>query len=86
MDFTQIEHQAAVDGLKAAGNHVHLVRFIHEFEENIYRLFQVIRRLAPPVMEEIQLNKPPTLHLGFSIAGGISHEHVKGFVSFLLIK
>jgi hypothetical protein len=31
-------------------------------------------------MEEIQLNKPPTSHLGFSIAGGISHEHVKGFV------
>ncbi len=30
-------------------------------------------------MEEIQLNKPPTAHLGFSIAGGISHEHVKGF-------
>ncbi len=27
MDFTQIEHQAAVDGLKAAGNHVHLVSF-----------------------------------------------------------
>jgi hypothetical protein len=31
-------------------------------------------------MEEIQLNKPPNTHLGFSIAGGISHEHVKGFV------
>jgi hypothetical protein len=30
-------------------------------------------------MEEIQLNKPPNTHLGFSIAGGISHEHVKGF-------
>jgi hypothetical protein len=30
-------------------------------------------------MEEIQLHKPPTIHLGFSIAGGISHEHVKGF-------
>jgi len=25
MDFTHIEHQAAVDGLKAAGNHVSLV-------------------------------------------------------------
>ena len=25
MDFTRIEHQAAVDGLKAAGNHVTLV-------------------------------------------------------------
>lgn len=25
IDFTQIEHQAAVDALKAAGNHVHLV-------------------------------------------------------------
>ncbi|CAF4027581.1 unnamed protein product, partial [Rotaria sordida] len=62
MDFTHIEHQAAVDGLKAAGNHVNLL----------------IRRLAPPIMEEIQLNKPPNAHLGFSIAGGISHEHVKG--------
>ncbi|CAF0737147.1 unnamed protein product [Adineta steineri] len=62
MDFTQIEHQAAVDGLKAAGNHVSLS----------------IRRLSPPVMEEIQLNRPPNAHLGFSIAGGISHEHVKG--------
>ena len=31
-------------------------------------------------MEEIQLHKPATAHLGFSIAGGISHEHVKGFV------
>lgn len=30
-------------------------------------------------MEEIQLNKPANAHLGFSIAGGISHEHVKGF-------
>jgi hypothetical protein len=37
-------------------------------------------------MEEIQLNKPPTAHLGFSIAGGISHEHVKGFVRILLIE
>ncbi|CAF5203735.1 unnamed protein product, partial [Rotaria magnacalcarata] len=62
VDFTHIEHQAAVDGLKAAGNHVTLL----------------IRRLAPPIMEEIQLNKPPNAHLGFSIAGGISHEHVKG--------
>ncbi|CAF2449682.1 unnamed protein product [Rotaria sp. Silwood2] len=62
MDFTHIEHQAAVDGLKAAGNHVNLL----------------IRRLAPPIMEEIQLNKPSNAHLGFSIAGGISHEHVKG--------
>ncbi|CAF3465528.1 unnamed protein product [Rotaria sp. Silwood1] len=62
MDFTRIEHQAAVDGLKAAGNHVNLL----------------IRRLAPPIMEEIQLNKPPNANLGFSIAGGISHEHVKG--------
>jgi hypothetical protein len=25
MDFTHIEHQAAVDGLNAAGNHVSLV-------------------------------------------------------------
>jgi hypothetical protein len=28
MDFTHIEHQAAVDGLKAAGNHVSLVSFL----------------------------------------------------------
>jgi len=28
MDFTRIEHQAAVDGLKAAGNHVKLVSFV----------------------------------------------------------
>jgi hypothetical protein len=33
-------------------------------------------------MEEIQLNKPSTSHLGFSIAGGISHEHVKGLVFY----
>lgn len=33
MDFTQIEHQAAVDGLKAAGNQVHLVRFLFCFEQ-----------------------------------------------------
>lgn len=61
-DFTCIKHQDAVDELKAAGTHVHLS----------------IRRLAPPIMEEIQLHKPATAHLGFSIAGGISHEHVKG--------
>ncbi len=30
MDFTQIDHQAAVDGLKAAGNHVHLVSSMYE--------------------------------------------------------
>ena len=29
-------------------------------------------------MEEIPLQKPANAHLGFSIAGGISHEHVKG--------
>jgi hypothetical protein len=33
-------------------------------------------------MEEIELEKPPNVHLGFSIAGGITHEHVKGFVLF----
>jgi hypothetical protein len=33
-------------------------------------------------MEEIILEKPPNVHLGFSIAGGITHEHVKGFVLF----
>ncbi|CAF0856080.1 unnamed protein product [Adineta steineri] len=62
IDFTHIEHQLAVDSLKAAGNHVTLI----------------IRRLEPPAMEEIELEKPPNVHLGFSIAGGISHEHVKG--------
>ncbi len=80
MDFTQIEHQAAVDGLKAAGNHVSLVGLLFLLSSKIIFFFKSIRRLAPPVMEEIQLNKPPTSHLGFSIAGGISHEHVKGFV------
>jgi hypothetical protein len=33
-------------------------------------------------MEEIELIKPSDVHLGFSIAGGISHEYVKGFVLF----
>ena len=31
-------------------------------------------------MEEIDLEKPPSAQLGFSIAGGISNEYVKGFV------
>ncbi|CAF1354687.1 unnamed protein product [Rotaria sordida] len=62
IDFTNIEHQAAVDTLKAAESPVILI----------------IRRLAPPIMEEIVLEKSPNVHLGFSIAGGISHEHVKG--------
>jgi guanylate kinase/C-terminal processing protease CtpA/Prc len=61
-DFTQIEHQPAVDWLKAAGNHVILL----------------VRRLAPPFSEEIELEKPANVHLGFSIAGGITNEHVKG--------
>ncbi len=30
MDFTQTQHQAAVDGLKAAGNHVKLVSFVYK--------------------------------------------------------
>ena len=34
MDFTQIEHQAAVDGLKAAGNQVHIVRFFYLNNQN----------------------------------------------------
>jgi hypothetical protein len=37
-------------------------------------------------MEEIELEKPPDVHLGFSIAGGITHEHVKGFVLLKKIK
>lgn len=37
-------------------------------------------------MEEIELEKPANVHLGFSIAGGITHEHVKGLVSFFLNK
>ncbi|UJR30241.1 hypothetical protein I4U23_017779 [Adineta vaga] len=61
-DFTHIEHQAAVESLKAAGNDVVLL----------------VRRLQPPAMEEIELEKPPNVHLGFSIAGGISNEYVKG--------
>lgn len=61
-DFRNIKHQPAVDKLKTAGNHVTLK----------------IRRLAPPHIEEIKLEKPPNEHLGFSIAGGITHEHVKG--------
>jgi hypothetical protein len=30
-------------------------------------------------MTEIDLRKQPDEYLGFSIAGGITHEHVKGF-------
>ncbi|CAF1247369.1 unnamed protein product, partial [Didymodactylos carnosus] len=37
-----------------------------------------IRRVVPPDQEEIELHKPPNTTLGFSIAGGISHPHVKG--------
>ncbi|CAF4594175.1 unnamed protein product [Rotaria sp. Silwood1] len=62
IDFTNIQHQAAVDTLKSAESPVILI----------------VRRLAPPIMEEIVLEKPSNVHLGFSIAGGISHEHVKG--------
>ncbi|CAF1315487.1 unnamed protein product [Adineta ricciae] len=62
IDFTNIEHQSAVDSLKTAGNDVLLT----------------VRRLEPPAMEEIELEKPPNAHLGFSIAGGISNEYVKG--------
>ncbi|CAF1133946.1 unnamed protein product [Adineta ricciae] len=62
VDFTNIAHQSAVDSLKTAGNDV----------------FLTVRRLEPPAMEEIELEKPPSAHLGFSIAGGISNEYVKG--------
>ncbi|CAF3924884.1 unnamed protein product, partial [Rotaria sp. Silwood2] len=62
IDFTHIEHQVAVDTLKSAESPVILI----------------IRRLEPPIVEEIILEKPSNVHLGFSIAGGISHEHVKG--------
>ncbi|CAF4461578.1 unnamed protein product [Rotaria socialis] len=62
ISFTHIEHQVGVDTLKAAETPV----------------FIVVRRLAPRTIEEIVLEKPPNVHLGFSIAGGISHEHVKG--------
>jgi hypothetical protein len=31
-------------------------------------------------VEEIELEKPAGVHLGFSIAGGITNEHVKGLV------
>ncbi|CAF4456343.1 unnamed protein product, partial [Rotaria magnacalcarata] len=62
ISFTHIQHQVGVDTLKAAETPVSIV----------------VRRLAPPVIEEIVLEKPPNAHLGFSIAGGISHEHVKG--------
>ncbi|CAF0833766.1 unnamed protein product [Didymodactylos carnosus] len=62
IDFTNINHAAAVEALKNAGNKVTLY----------------IRRLVLPYMEEIELQKSPNSTLGFSIAGGISHEHVKG--------
>ena len=88
MDFTHIEHQAAVDGLKAAGSRVNLVSFtfLCENSTTFVFCFQLIRRLAPPIMEEIQLNKPPNAHLGFSVAGGISHEHIKGFKIYFILK
>lgn len=38
MDFTRIEHQAAVDGLKAAGNHVTLVS-IHDDRTSLWNIF-----------------------------------------------
>ena len=46
--------------------------------------FQLVRRLAPVSIEDIDLTKPRDVHLGFSIAGGITHEHVKGFVSLII--
>src|SRR5262249_13333064 len=61
-DFTEIKHQEAIDELKAAGNNVKLL----------------IRRLAPPIMERIKLNRPSTARLGFTIAGGLGHELIKG--------
>ena len=33
LDFTQIEHQAAVDGLKAAGNDVNIVSYSLIFDK-----------------------------------------------------
>ncbi|CAF5206007.1 unnamed protein product, partial [Rotaria magnacalcarata] len=70
ISFTHIQHQVGVDTLKAAETPVSIV----------------VRRLAPPVIEEIVLEKPPNAHLGFSIAGGISHEHVKGSVLIYIVK
>ncbi|CAF1086367.1 unnamed protein product [Didymodactylos carnosus] len=62
IDFTTITHAAAVEALRNAGNKV-----------TIY-----IRRLAPPYIEKIELHKSSITSLGFSIAGGINNEHVKG--------
>jgi hypothetical protein len=46
MDFTQIEHQAAVDGLKAAGNHVNLVRSMFSIVDDAIK--QTISILVDP--------------------------------------
>ncbi|CAF3354162.1 unnamed protein product, partial [Rotaria sp. Silwood2] len=62
IDFTDVEHQAAVDGLKTAVNDVNLL----------------IRRLSPPILKEIYITNLSKAHLGLSIAGGIRDEHVKG--------
>lgn len=42
--------------------------------------FQLIRRLSPPILEEIYFSKLPNTHLDLLIAGGINHEYIKGFV------
>ncbi|CAF1394517.1 unnamed protein product [Rotaria sp. Silwood1] len=61
-DFTQIEHQKAVDTFKSAESSVILV----------------VRRLAPPTVEEVVLEKMSNVGLGFCICGGINQEYVKG--------
>ncbi|CAF1144934.1 unnamed protein product [Rotaria magnacalcarata] len=69
ISFINIEHQAAVDILRSVRNNVNLL----------------IRRLLPPILEKIYLYKPPNAHLGFSIGGGIGHEHIKGDCGIFII-
>ncbi|CAF3694007.1 unnamed protein product [Rotaria sp. Silwood1] len=62
MDFTNIKHQVARDILRTAGNHVNLL----------------IRRLLPPILEEIQIEKLPNTRWDLLIEGGIDREYIEG--------